>query len=814
MHQPWRSLAAIINKCLSGKTTGLERLRLSRDGVDTLLKVPGEQPQKKSGTAEGAGDKPEVPNVPKYNSNSEEESWTFSDGDDDEDVNEESDAHDDSDENESDDKDQRVHTPPDYHLSEKSENQEDYDAEDGEEYSDEEMLYGDLNLSRLTAKLILTITLTTFPTITLPEIPNFVSLFGFDQRVTALESELSMLKKSNPFTEAISSIPGIVDKYLATKMKEAVDVVVQLKSDKLREEAQAENQDFIKSLDSNMTKIIKQQVKVQTSKIMLKLEKYVTDTLGAEVLVRSTNQPQTSYAVASSLLELKLKKNLMDKMEESKAIDRSEVQKNLYNALVEAYNTNKDIISTYGDVVTISRGQGDEDKDEEPFAGSNRGTKRRRSYKETKSTNEPTHKESRTTSYSRGASKSQLTDLDDSTHQEFNTGDEDVIPTTEAQDERQWHPSSSPTPDHEWHLTKTVSNLPPQPWITHLAQAAGLQSLFDKLMATHIDFSAFMMNRLKIDYLTQELLTGPTYDLMKGSCKSVTELEYHLEEVFKATNDQLEGNNPEGMPYPHDLIKPLPLIPNARGRLVIPFDHFINNDLEYLKGESLSHKYTTSITKTMAVDYGQIKWIKDRIPRSMWSTDLLSTINTPIGEHINGVQNVRDSMDMLPAWKLQRIHLEEITVRRQDDKLYKLRECDFKRLRRQDIKDKLPLLVQGKLTNLSLDQRYALNVALRMYIHRIVIQERVEDLQLPVKSYQKKINLSRPDSKRLDLRKMTPYTAYPNIQGIIYQDDMNRNRLMRTDELYKFSDATLNHVRTALNDIATGIQIEYLPKRL
>ncbi|GKD57213.1 hypothetical protein Tco_1290600 [Tanacetum coccineum] len=30
MHQPWRSLAAIINKCLSGKTTGLERLRLLR----------------------------------------------------------------------------------------------------------------------------------------------------------------------------------------------------------------------------------------------------------------------------------------------------------------------------------------------------------------------------------------------------------------------------------------------------------------------------------------------------------------------------------------------------------------------------------------------------------------------------------------------------------------------------------------------------------------------------------------------------------------------------------------------------------------
>ncbi|GJV75201.1 hypothetical protein Tco_1506785 [Tanacetum coccineum] len=545
--------------------------KVKGDGVDTLSKVPNEQPQKKSGTDEGASNKPEVPNVPKCNSDSEEESCTFSDGDDDDDVKEESDAHDDSDENESDDEGDdffhpnlSTYMPDDQDEEENVEDEE--KAKDDKDMSDQRMLYGDLNLNReridagmtkahatkdtedanvnLTAvtpvvqqqsssasdfvlKFInlstdegidsvlnqniqfdtlvdilvttatetpssdtttlqsstlnihslqtpVTTTSTTFPTTTLPEIPNIASLFS------------------------ISSIPGIVDKYLATKMKEAVDVAVQLKSDKLREEAQAENQDFINSLDSNMTKIIKQQVKAQNYKIMSKVEKYVTETLSAEVLVRSTNQPQTSY-------------------------------ENIYNALVKAYNTDKDIISTYGDVVIISRGHGDEDKDEEPSAGSNRGTKRRRSGKETESTNEPTHKESRTTSSSRGAPRSQPTDLDDSTHQEFNIGDKDVTPIREEQDERQWHPSSSPTPDHEWHLTKTVSNLPPQPWITHLAQAAGLQSSFDKLVATPIDFSAFMMNCLKIDYLTQELLTGPTYDLMKGSCKSVAELEYHLE---------------------------------------------------------------------------------------------------------------------------------------------------------------------------------------------------------------------------------------------------------------------------------------------
>ncbi|GJR01638.1 hypothetical protein Tco_0524622 [Tanacetum coccineum] len=157
-------------------------------------------------------------------------------------------------------------------------------------------------------------------------------------------------------------------------------------------------------------------------------------------------------------------------------------------------------------------------------------------------------------------------------------------------------------------------------------------------------------------------------------------------------------------------------------------------------------------------------------------------------------------------------HLEEIIVRRKDDKLYKFREGDFKRLRRQDIEDMLLLLVQDKLTNLNLEERYALNVALRMFTRR-VIQERVEDLQLGVESYQKKVNLQRPDSYRSDLRRMTSYTAYPDIQGIIYEDELNRKRLMRTNELYKFSDGILNYVRTALSDIDRGIEMDYFPKR-
>ncbi|GKD58867.1 hypothetical protein Tco_1296376, partial [Tanacetum coccineum] len=72
------------------------------------------------------------------------------------------------------------------------------------------------------------------------------------------------------------------------------------------------------------------------------------------------------------------------------------------------------------------------------------------------------------------------------------------------------------------------------------------------------------MNRLKVDTLTLELLADPTFELMKGSCKSLVELEYFLEEGYKATTDKLDWNNPEGQQYPHDLRKPLPLIPNSQ----------------------------------------------------------------------------------------------------------------------------------------------------------------------------------------------------------------------------------------------------------
>nr|GFB93087.1 hypothetical protein [Tanacetum cinerariifolium] len=159
-------------------------------------------------------------------------------------------------------------------------------------------------------------------------------------------------------------------------------------------------------------------------------------------------------------------------------------------------------------------------------------------------------------------------------------------------------------------------------------------------------------------------------------------------------------------------------------------------------------------------------------------------------------------------------HLDWISVRRDDDKIYKFKEGDFKRLRLQDIEDMLLLLVQGKMSNITVEERFAFNVFLRMFTRSIVIQRRIEDLQPGVESYQKRLNLTKPDTYRSDLKRRKAYTAYSNPRGFIYQNKNKKNMLMRIDELHKFSDGSLNDVHNALEDRLKGIRMQYLPQTI
>nr|GEW43893.1 hypothetical protein [Tanacetum cinerariifolium] len=91
-----------------------------------------------------------------------------------------------------------------------------------------------------------------------------------------LYRDVNINLKGRGFSGAVSSIPGIVLRYMDQRMNEAVKVAVQIQSDRLCDEAQANNEEFHKNLDENIKKIIKEQVKkqvnVQVSKILLRIE--------------------------------------------------------------------------------------------------------------------------------------------------------------------------------------------------------------------------------------------------------------------------------------------------------------------------------------------------------------------------------------------------------------------------------------------------------------------------------------------------------------------------------------------------------------
>nr|GEV66938.1 hypothetical protein [Tanacetum cinerariifolium] len=291
--------------------------------------------------------------------------------------------------------------------------------------------------------------------------------------------------------ESIFETTSQMDVQTPTSMNEAVQVAVQLQSDRLREEAQKENDEFLKTIDENMQKNIKdqvkEQVKVQVSKILPRIEQSVNEQLEAEVLTRSSNSSKTSYVVADDLSEMELKKILIEKMEGNKSIHRSNEQRNLYKALVEAYESDKIILDTYEDTVTLkTRHDDDADKDEEPSVGPDRGSKRRGEGKEPESASAPTETTTRSAGRSTEESQSrqmsasesvvveepmQTTfEMEEPSHPEFKTGADDQ-PIVESSQHPEWFSQQQkpPTPNRDWNKTLPATHRSIQPWISELA---------------------------------------------------------------------------------------------------------------------------------------------------------------------------------------------------------------------------------------------------------------------------------------------------------------------------------------------------------
>ncbi|GJV77941.1 hypothetical protein Tco_1509525 [Tanacetum coccineum] len=315
------------------------------------------------------------------------------------------------------------------------------------------------------------------------------------------------------------------------------------------------------------------------------------------------------------------KTTLFETRTKSKSFNKSPKQRALYHALMELILEDEDVMNDGVADKLKKRKPDDADKDECPSARSDRGLKSK--------TDEPS-----------------------------------VVNV----DLKDWFkiPERPPTPNLKWNKGKSVKNKLTQKWLSDLARAEKPSRTFDDLMSTSIDSSAFVMNRLQISELTQDILVGSAYNILKGTCRSYVELDYNMEECYKTLTDQLDWNNPEGDRYPFNLSKPLPLVMLGNHQ-IFPVDYFFNNDLAYLQEGSTGRTYMTSLTKIKAAKESK---------HDVYSTKRILTLTNVKVKEWYGYS-----------------HLEEIKVRRSDQQLYKFMEGDFLRRHLHDIEDMLILLV-------------------------------------------------------------------------------------------------------------------------
>ncbi|GKD18847.1 hypothetical protein Tco_1208005 [Tanacetum coccineum] len=196
-------------------------------------------------------------------------------------------------------------------------------------------------------------------------------------------------------------------------------------------------------------------------------------------------------------------------MEKSESYLAAPEHRDCYDSLKKSYDLDKDFFFSF-DVYSLKRGQKDKDKDEDPSAGSDRGLKMRKTSKDAKPTTGPKNKDSTS-----GSSKD-----------------------TKSQPKPSVKSVQSEEPVFE-----TTQEGPTQNWLMTLAASTSTdKSLkdFDELMSTPIDFSGYILNGLKIKNLTQEILLGPAFRLLKGTRSNYAELEYDFEECYKALLEKLD----------------------------------------------------------------------------------------------------------------------------------------------------------------------------------------------------------------------------------------------------------------------------------
>nr|GEW70937.1 hypothetical protein [Tanacetum cinerariifolium] len=404
----------------------------SGDGVGKLFKVLDQQEQEDTSTHEGTDTLSRGPDVPKYESESDMESWGDSKeegNDDDDDGNNDDECgnddksddeqteskNNDNGSEEDEDVENRAHTLSDEDKFDYDESNDDDESMDNEDDKEIKELYDDVNINLGNTDAEMT---------------------NADQGTT----KQHVYQEEEDAHVTLTHVPPTNTK-IASLMKTST------------------SQDTIPPTPPTLfTLIIQQQ----------------TPTLPTTTSITIPELPDFAYVFKFdqrvSTLEIELK---------------SSAQRTLYNALVASYNSDKDIISSYGDVVLLKRGHNDKDKYQDLSVGSDREMKRKR-------IEEPSHN---------------VEDTSKHQDQKYVMGETDKQFDDSEANKFDWFkkPKRPPTPYFDLSKRCQLDFQPPQTWISQVARTEEPPASFDE----------------------------PSFNLLKGTCKSLTELEYHLGECSK-----------------------------------------------------------------------------------------------------------------------------------------------------------------------------------------------------------------------------------------------------------------------------------------
>ncbi|GKE14153.1 hypothetical protein Tco_1421730, partial [Tanacetum coccineum] len=250
--------------------------------------------------------------------------------------------------------------------------------------------------------------------------------------------------------------------------------------------------------------------------------------------------------------------------------------------------------------------------------------------------------------------------------------------------------------------------------------------------------------------LTENSLLEKTWDMqtfMNWYCQKMGKTELTQAELEGQAYEVIDWANPEGDQVRIDISKPLPLS-GLPGHVTIQTQFFFNKGLDYLCYGSKGSGQALSISKMKVACYHD------------FGLELLKFyIDRHTAESSRKV--VRTHMRILSVVRIKAYsrygydYLKEITLRRANHQDYTTAEKDFKNLYPSDFEDLNLFLLQGHLNHL-------------------------------------------PDSDiRFEFKH--DYTIINSPRAVVFHVSNNERKIMRFNEIYKFSDGTLKNIMEALD---------------